>query len=83
VDDLLFNARTTPEYLAAAEGYARLGLPLAAKTALQKATDTAKTSAHWKEAAKGYDLIGETKAAEEARRKAEGLAAWERRYLPR
>jgi hypothetical protein len=83
VDDILFKARTTPEYLAAAEGYARLGLPLGAKTALQKAADAAKTSAHWKAVAKGYNLIGETKAAGEAGRKAEGLAEWERRYFGR
>ena len=83
VDDILFRARTTPEYLAAAEGYARLGLPMQAKPAVRMAANAAKTSAHWKAVAKGYGLIGETKLEEEAGRKAEALAEQERRSLGR
>jgi hypothetical protein len=79
VDDMLSNARTSLEYAAAAEGYAKLGLPLGAKTALDKAAQRATTAAHWSAIAKIYGLIGETKDAVEAQRKADQLAAWERR----
>ena len=60
-------------------GYARLGLPLGAKTALQKAAERATTAADWKAIAGTYQQIGETKEAAEAQRTADQLAQWERR----
>lgn len=83
VDDLLETAQTSLQYVAAAQGYARLRLPLGAKTALQKAAEKAATAADWNAIADCYDLIGETKLGSEARQRARRLAEWDRRFFGR
>jgi hypothetical protein len=78
VDDLLSSARTARQYLAAADGYLRLGLPLGARTAVAKAAAVARSAEEWRLVASAWAGLGDEAAAAQARKRAEQAAEWER-----
>jgi len=78
VDDLLSSARTARQYIAAAEGYLRLGLPLGARTATTKAAAVARTAEDWRLVSGVWTTLGDVPAATAARQRAEALAEAER-----
>jgi len=85
LDEAYSNARTADQYLAVGKAYLRFGLPLAAKSATDKAALVAITSADWARVADAYDEIGQSQASSDARRKSAQLLQEEqaRGRLPR
>jgi hypothetical protein len=83
-DEALANARTTDQFLAASRTYTglALGLAVAAKTAIDRATMVATTSQDWDRIAKAYADIGQGEPASDARKKSEQLLQQER-AIPR
>jgi len=73
IDEELSRARTAAEALAAGRAYLRMGLPLAATSAANKAAGLARTAGDWERIADAYDAIGRTESSLEARRKAAEL----------